>query len=81
MTSTPQELYAALDVRRRERSPWLAWWRVAEQMGVPLVQLHRLARGDRSPVVRRAALRWLEQPAADQAFSRIRENVQTGQEG
>lgn len=68
---TPQELYDALDARRREYSPRMPWWRVAVEMDVSLPQLHRLKGGANSPPVRRRAQAWLSKTA----------NVQTGQGG
>lgn len=75
---TPQRLHAELDTRRRALG--LPWWLVAVEMDVSLPQLTRLRGGANSAVVRCRAQAWLEKTAADQAFSRIRENAQTGQE-
>ncbi|MEV7006827.1 hypothetical protein [Streptosporangium sp. NPDC051022] len=60
---TPQRLWTELDTRRKTFSPQMPWWRVAVELNVSASQLQRLREGAASRAVRRAATKWLEQPA------------------
>ncbi|MGW4426620.1 hypothetical protein [Streptosporangium sp. NPDC004631] len=74
---TPQRLHAELDARRRGLG--LKWWQVAVALDIGEDRLRRVRTGQLSDALRDRATAWLEK-TADQAFSRIREVGQTGQD-